>query len=120
VSRPHTNSQGNPAPLVTDFQQDTANIAIEAAAHTFLNWVYRVNTSVGATSIDPCTLLPTPSPSQWTGPGFLNQEWSATPYPSFIANSAGIPGTLDTSLPGDKRHFDIDARMRQIFSSNGW
>jgi hypothetical protein len=50
----------------------------------------------------------------------LNQAWSATPHPIFVANSRGIPGTPDASLSGDVRHWDFDGRMRQIFTQNGW
>lgn len=110
------NAQGTPVPLVTDFQQNSANIPLEAAADSFLNWVYRLDASGPTAAVDPCTVTPTP----WAGPGFLNAEWSATPHPNFIADSAGIPGTPDASLPGDGRHFDIDVRIRAIFSTNGW
>jgi len=71
---------------------------------------------------DPCVPTPTPlAPEEdWTGPGFLNKAWSGTPHPIFIPDSNGIPGTPDPSLPGDSRYFDIDVRIRQIFSSHNW
>jgi hypothetical protein len=115
----YLNSNGNVAPVVTDFQQNTENSDIEAAADSFLNWVYRVNTSQ-VQAVYPCSLTPLPPSTQWTGPGFLNQAWSATPHPSFIPDSAGIAGTPDPSLPGDVRHYDMDVLMRQIFSTNSW
>lgn len=114
------NQQGTAVPLVTDFQQNTANIPAEAAADSFLNWGYRLNARGGAQAVDTCSLTPLPPYDHWTGPGFLNEEWSATPHPSFVGDSAGVPGTPDQSLPGDSRHFDMDTRMRQIFASSGW
>lgn len=108
------------ASLVTDFQQNTANNPIEAAADAFLNWVYRLNTIGGTQAIDSCLSTPLPDYDDWSGPGFLNRGWNATPHPNFIPDSAGVPGTPDPSLPGDRRYFDIDARIRQIFSTQGW
>jgi len=108
-------------PLVTDFQQNTANIAREAGADMFLNWVYRINQlGNGDPATDFCNLENIPLPGHWTGPGFLNQAWSADPHPSFITNSQGIPGTLDTALPGDRRHLRMDQIMRDIFTDNNW
>jgi hypothetical protein len=118
----YLNTSTPPAPvsLITDFQQNPDNTAIEAAADSFLNWVYRTNASNGIPAIDPCLQTPLPAPQAWGGPGYLNREWAATPLPSFLANSIGDPGSLDTSLPGDGRYFDFDIRIRQIFTNNSW
>lgn len=116
----YLNPSGNPAPLITDFQQNSDNIALETAADSFLNWVARLSINGGLSAIDSCTLTPRPPYNQWSGSGFLNRQWSATPHPSFVANSAGIAGTPDAGLPGDRRYWDIDVRVRQIFSSKGW
>lgn len=85
----------------------------------FLNWVYRVNINGGQAAINTCLQSPLPSPDQWLGPGFLNRMWSAT-HSSFVADSIGIPGELDTRLPGDVRYYFIDNRIRQIFVSKQW
>lgn len=69
-------------------------------------------------ALTPSPVTPTATP---VGPALLlNEEWSATPHPSFVGDSAGVPGTPDQSLPGDSRHFDMDTRMRQIFAPSGW
>jgi hypothetical protein len=118
----YLNTSTPPAPvsLITDFQQNPDNTAIEAAADSFLNWVYRFNGSGGAAAVDPCLLTPQPPYNQWGGPGYLNLEWSATPASAFVANSQGIAGTPDASLPGDRRYFDFDTRIRSLFTQAGW
>jgi hypothetical protein len=116
----YLNGLGNPAPLITDFQQNSNNIPIEAAADSFLNWVYRLNATSGAVAQDFCAASPRPAYNHWNGPGFQNLEWNTQPNPSFVANSAGIPGAADNRLPGDVRHRDMDQRMRAIFASRGW
>ncbi len=100
-------SSFGPVRLITNFQQNSTNIPLEAAADLFLNWVYRLNNSGGVQPTNPCNANPRPTPGHWSGPGFLNAEWSATPHPSFVASSTGIPGTADPSLPGDIRYLDI-------------
>jgi hypothetical protein len=114
----HYLANGIPMPLITDFQENPDNSPIEAAADSFLNWVYRLTTSA-APAVDSCALSPTPAYNQWTGPGFLNLEWP-TAASSFVANNAGLPGTPDPRLPGDTRYLDTDARIRQLFTTNGW
>ncbi len=114
----YLNVSGTPIPLVSNFQQDPLNNNVEAAADSFLNWIYRLNTS-GGVAVDSCTLTPRPPSNTWGGPGFLNEEWP-TAASSFPANSNGIPGTPDASLPGDRRHFSMDTLMRQVFTSHGW
>ncbi len=109
---------GNVAPLVTDFQQNTENSPVEAAAESFLNWVYRKIASGGGAAVNTCTSRP--AWDHWNGLGYRNVEWSATPHPGFIADSRGIPGTSDASLPGDIRYFDMDTRIQNIFSTRGW
>jgi len=119
----HTDpNNGNPIvrPLISFFQQNPDNISIEAAADMFLNWVYRFNAQNGDSPTNSCGLEDLPHPTNWAGPGFLNQAWSSTPHPSFIDNSNGIPGTPDASLPGDIRYYDIDSRIRSIFTNNSW
>ncbi|MDX2161773.1 MAG: hypothetical protein SF162_10645 [bacterium] len=108
------------APLITDFQQNPANTALEAAADSFLNWVYRFNDSGGASAPDPCVLTPQPPYDHWSGDGYLNLEWSAAPAPAFIGNSQGAAGTPDPRLPGDSRYFDVDTRIRFLFTTYGW
>jgi len=111
---------GAVAPLITDFQQNPANTAIEAAADSFLNWVYRFNGSGGATAVDSCLLTPRPPYNQWSGLGYLNLEWSTAPAPAFIGNSQGAAGTPDPRLPGDRRYFDVDPRIRNLFTQYSW
>ncbi|MEP7289151.1 MAG: PA14 domain-containing protein [Chloroflexota bacterium] len=114
----YLNGSGAPAPLITDLQQNPDNSAIESAADSFLNWVYRLTTSTTG-AVNSCALNPTPAYNQWTGPGFRNLQWSATPG-AFPANSAGAVGTPDARLPGDNRYLDVDGRIRQLFTTNGW
>ena len=117
----HLDSNGTPRPLVTYFQQNTENSPIEAAADMFLNWVYRFNAQNGDRPTNSCGLEDIPHPTNWAGPGFLNQAWSDNPHPSFITNGAGlVPGSSDFSLPGDARYFYMDVLIRSIFSNNQW
>ncbi|MBE2272366.1 MAG: hypothetical protein IAE80_29290 [Anaerolinea sp.] len=116
----HYYSNGNAVPLVTNFQQNPENTPIEAAADSFLNWVYRLNASGGVRALDSCALTPTPFYNSWSGPGFLNLQWSTTAQPPFPANSNGIAGSGDNSLPGDARYFDIDSRIRTLFLNEQW
>lgn len=107
-------------PLVTDFQQNVENIAVEAAADSFLNWLYRLNSTNGNAAVDSCAQTPLPAYDDWNGPGYLNLQWSATPHPDFVPNSLGIAGNQDDSLPGDARYFDLDVRIRAITQNKGW
>lgn len=116
----HYYRNGNPVPLVTNFQQNPENIPIEAAADSFLNWIYRLNSSGGVRPMNSCTLIPKPVYNTWSGQGFLNLQWSPTLQPSFPANSNGIAGSGDSSLPGDARYFDFDTRIRQLFLTHQW
>ncbi len=109
-----------PIPLITDFQQNPENSAIEVAADSFLNWVYRTNTTNGAQATNPCLQTPLPAPTAWTGQGFRNREWSGTPLPAFLGDSTGVTGTPDPSLSGDRRYYDFDSRIRTIVATYGW
>jgi len=116
----YTGSSGNALPLITDFQQNSDNSTIEAAADLFLNWVYRFNANNGVMVTNSCIQTPRPSYNHWTGSGFLNREWSAAPHPTFIADSRGITGLQDERLPGDARFFKTDQRIRALFTNNSW
>ena len=91
---------------------------LEAAADSFLNWVYRLNATNGQIAVDTCSQTPRPAYNHWTSAGFKNLEWPDAS--DFVADSAGSPGAPDNRLPGDSRYFDIDARIRAIFTTNGW
>lgn len=104
---------GNLRNLITTFQQNPQNTAVEAAADSFLNWVFRSNVAGNVVVSSKCSQVPN------FGTGFQNLAW-ATAAPAFVANSAGLTGTPDASLPGDSRYLDFDQRIRSIASSKGW
>jgi hypothetical protein len=114
----YTNNQNTLSPLVTDFQQNPENTAIETAADLFLNWVFRLN-SEKVFAVDTCASTPVPLSNHWTGDGFRNLEWPIAAS-SFVANSLGLTGSADSTLPGDRRYFAFDTFIRQLFSTNGW
>jgi len=117
----HTDpNNGNPIvrPLISFFQQNPDNISIEAAADMFLNWVYRFNAQNGDSPTNSCGLEDLPHPTNWAGPGFLNQDWT-TPLSGFTTDGAGlVPGSLDFSVPGDARYFYMDNLICGILSNN--
>jgi hypothetical protein len=107
-------SSGQGVRYLSNFQQNSSTIPLEATADSFLNWVYRLVATSGAVAGNSCI------PTSWAGPGFLNQIWTA-PLSAFPANNNGIAGSPDnTGLSGDRRHYDIDRLIRQLFVSKQW
>ncbi|MEP7285509.1 MAG: PA14 domain-containing protein [Chloroflexota bacterium] len=113
-SGPAKNTSGGP--LITNYQQDplfiqgavTVDLAVsEAAADTFLNWVYR-NITVGS-SANPCTDAVPGTPS-----GFVNSSWKTQ------TSNAATTGTPDPSRPGSKRYEWMNTQIPNIFSQHGW
>jgi hypothetical protein len=90
-----------PGPLITDFQQNPANIPLEASADMFLNWVFRTLSPTGTIRVDsvstssgspengciPIDQQLLPSDEDWQG--FLNRLWDTN--------------TFDWGLSGDIR-----------------
>lgn len=110
------------APLISNYQQnplfvhatkDTEEIN-EAAADMFLNWIFRVNADPAFPPTDTCAQTPTPTPNHWLGDGFLNASWTA----QTASVGTTLPGNLDGSLPGDRRHYHTHQIMTSLFAAN--